>query len=146
VEVDKDGRRYGGIGVNGKATVYPDGTTNGHTVVWADSFGRLVDATVAQHPELNRAVHRGSLNQSAPARAAGRRARHAAAGRCAGTAPGGGQGAVGRGLRGLRPDRGARVAAARAHRARTARTEVVVMLTAEDAQRAGIGVVHQDGT
>jgi hypothetical protein len=66
VEVAKDGRRYGGIGVNGKATVYPDGTTNGHTVVWADSFGRLVDATVAQHPELNRAVHRGSLNQSAP--------------------------------------------------------------------------------
>jgi hypothetical protein len=66
VEVDKDGRRYGGIGVNGEATVYPDGTTNGHTVVWAESFGRLVDATVAQHPELNRAVHRGSLNQSAP--------------------------------------------------------------------------------
>ncbi|WP_127508713.1 hypothetical protein [Actinoplanes solisilvae] len=66
VEVTKDGRRYGGIGVNGKATVYPDGTTNGHTVVWAESFGRLVDATVAQHPELNRAVHQGSLNQSAP--------------------------------------------------------------------------------
>jgi hypothetical protein len=66
VDVEKDGRRYGGIGVNGKATVYPDGTTNGHMIVWADSFGRLVDATVAQHPELNRAVHQGSLNQSAP--------------------------------------------------------------------------------
>lgn len=66
VDVTRDGQQYGGIGVNGKATVYPDGTTNGHTVVWADSFGRLVDATVAQHPELNRAVHQGSLNQSAP--------------------------------------------------------------------------------
>jgi len=66
VEVTRDGRHFGGIGVHGKATVYPDGTTNGHTVVWADSFGRLVDATVAQHPELNRAVHQGSLNQSAP--------------------------------------------------------------------------------
>ena len=66
VEVIKDGRRYGGVGVNGKVTVYPDGITNGHTVVWADSFGRLVDATVAQHPELNRAVHQGSLDRSAP--------------------------------------------------------------------------------
>lgn len=66
VEVARDDQRHGGIGVNGKATVYPDGTTNGHMVVWADSFGRLVDATVAQHPELNRAVHQGGLNQSAP--------------------------------------------------------------------------------
>ncbi|ROO62641.1 hypothetical protein EDC02_4624 [Micromonospora sp. Llam0] len=66
VEVASAGQPYGGIGVNGKATVYPDGTTNGHMVVWADSFNRLVDATVAQHPELNRAVHQGSLNQSAP--------------------------------------------------------------------------------
>lgn len=66
VEVSEAGRHHGGIGVNGRPVIRPDGTTDGHMIVWADSFGRLVDATAAQHPELNRAAHQGSLNQSAP--------------------------------------------------------------------------------
>lgn len=33
-------------------TVRPDGSTDGHAVVWAGAFGRLVDATVAQDPTL----------------------------------------------------------------------------------------------
>lgn len=32
--------------------VHPDGTTNGHMVVWTSSFARLVDATLVQDPVL----------------------------------------------------------------------------------------------
>jgi hypothetical protein len=33
-----------------------DGTTNGHVVVWASSFRRLIDLTVCQDPQLQRAA------------------------------------------------------------------------------------------
>jgi hypothetical protein len=36
--------------------VRPDGTTNGHVVVWADSFHRLVDLTIGQDATLQRAA------------------------------------------------------------------------------------------
>lgn len=36
--------------------VRPDGTTDGHMVVWADSFNRLVDPTIMQEPRLRRAA------------------------------------------------------------------------------------------
>jgi hypothetical protein len=66
VEVSRGDHRFTNIGVNGPATVYADWTTNGHSIVWADSFGRLVDPTVAQHPELHRAAHQDHLRFSAP--------------------------------------------------------------------------------
>jgi len=65
VEVYQGERRFMNIGVQGPATVRPDWTTDGHSIVWADSFGRLVDPTVAQHPELNRAAYQ-DLGHSAP--------------------------------------------------------------------------------
>ncbi len=42
------------IGVPEPPTVRPDGTTNGHMIVWSDSFGRLIDPTVIQDPLLMR--------------------------------------------------------------------------------------------
>lgn len=35
-----------------------DGTTNGHVILWADSFGRMVDPTVVQEPRLLAAARR----------------------------------------------------------------------------------------
>lgn len=66
VEVYRDQRRFVDIGVQGPAKVRPDWTTDGHSIVWAESFGRLVDPTVGQHPELNRAAHQDDLSFSAP--------------------------------------------------------------------------------
>ena len=50
----------------GPAKVRLDWTTDGHSIVWAESFGRLVDPTVAQHSGLNRAAHQDDLSFSAP--------------------------------------------------------------------------------
>lgn len=47
------------LGVRGPAVVRDDYTTNGHTVLWAASFGRLLDPTIAQHPALLAAAHGG---------------------------------------------------------------------------------------
>ncbi len=38
--------------------VRPDGTTNGHMVVWTESFRRLIDATVVQDPALLKLARR----------------------------------------------------------------------------------------
>uniref|UniRef100_UPI003F49A155 hypothetical protein n=1 Tax=Actinoplanes sp. CA-151224 TaxID=3239904 RepID=UPI003F49A155 len=57
VEVYQGHHRFTDIGVDKPPTVRADWTTDGHAIVWAGSFGRLVDPTVAQHPELNRAAH-----------------------------------------------------------------------------------------
>jgi hypothetical protein len=54
------------LGVRGPAVVREDFTTNGHTVLWASSFSRLVDPTIAQHPALLAAVHGGQDNHGAP--------------------------------------------------------------------------------
>jgi hypothetical protein len=42
VEVHRDQRRFADIGVQGPAKVRPDWTTDGHAIVWAETFGRLV--------------------------------------------------------------------------------------------------------
>ncbi len=54
------------LGVRGPAVVRDDFTTNGHTVLWAASFGRLLDPTIAQHPALLAAAHGGEGKQGAP--------------------------------------------------------------------------------
>jgi hypothetical protein len=45
--------------------VRPDGTTNGHMIVWSPSFRRMIDPTIAQAPVLLEAA-RTSLVQSYP--------------------------------------------------------------------------------
>ncbi|MBU8857718.1 MULTISPECIES: hypothetical protein [unclassified Micromonospora] len=54
------------LGVRGRAAVRDDFTTNGHVVLWAESFGRLLDPTIAQHPALLAAAHGGQDKQGAP--------------------------------------------------------------------------------
>ncbi|WP_018588742.1 hypothetical protein [Salinispora arenicola] len=54
------------LGVRGPAVVRDDYTTNGHTVLWAASFGRLLDPTIAQHPALLAAAHGGQDKHGAP--------------------------------------------------------------------------------
>lgn len=66
VQVSQGDRRFADIGVPGPATVRADWTTNGHAIVWAETFGRLVDPTAAQHPELNRAAHPDDVSFGAP--------------------------------------------------------------------------------
>lgn len=65
-EVRKGDTVQGSLGVRGPAVIRPDLSTDGHAVLWAASFGRLVDPTVAQHPLLLAAAHRGQHNQTAP--------------------------------------------------------------------------------
>ncbi|MBN1170612.1 MAG: hypothetical protein JXA67_00380 [Micromonosporaceae bacterium] len=65
-EVLQDNITHVSLGVRGPAAIRADFTTNGHAVLWAASFGRLVDPTIAQHPALLAAVHRGRDKHSAP--------------------------------------------------------------------------------
>jgi hypothetical protein len=49
--------KYDDVGVwDRRPTVRPDGTTNGHVVLWAESFRRLVDPTIVQAPVLLKAA------------------------------------------------------------------------------------------
>jgi hypothetical protein len=55
----KDGNRtkFADIGVwDRPPTIGPDQTTNGHVVVWAESFNRMIDPTIVQEPALLRAA------------------------------------------------------------------------------------------
>ncbi|MFF0366418.1 MULTISPECIES: hypothetical protein [Micromonospora] len=65
-EVTRGGIRHANLGVRGPAVVRPDWTTNGHSVLWAAPFNRLVDPTVVQHPELLRLAHQDQQKGSAP--------------------------------------------------------------------------------
>jgi hypothetical protein len=46
------------VGVQEQPVLRPDGTTNGHMVVWVDDCSRLVDPTIAQAPNLLAAARR----------------------------------------------------------------------------------------
>ncbi|MFY1689119.1 hypothetical protein [Plantactinospora sp. WMMB782] len=65
-EVTRGEIRHANLGVRGPAVVRPDWTTNGHSVLWAATFNRLVDPTVVQHPELLRVAPQDHQKGSAP--------------------------------------------------------------------------------
>ena len=50
------------VGVRDRPVLRPDGTTNGHMVVWVDDCSRLVDPTIAQAPNLLAAARRDPLH------------------------------------------------------------------------------------
>jgi hypothetical protein len=67
VEVERGETQCGSIGVRHQPPkIRPDYTTDGHAVLWAGSFGRLVDPTIVQHPQLLQAAHRDGQTFSAP--------------------------------------------------------------------------------
>jgi GNAT superfamily N-acetyltransferase len=66
VEVLQGDTTHVSLGVRGPAVIRMDYTTNGHTVLWAASFSRLVDPTIAQHPALLTTAHRGQDKHGAP--------------------------------------------------------------------------------
>ncbi len=57
---------HASLGVRGRPVIRPDYVTNGHVVLWAETFGRLVDPTVAQHPAVLAAAHQGQDKHGAP--------------------------------------------------------------------------------
>ena len=58
--------RHASLGVESRPVIRSDYTTNGHVVLWAESFNRFVDPTIAQHPALLAEAHRGEEVHGAP--------------------------------------------------------------------------------